>query len=243
MTLLLFLLVLNPQGSDPQTLWQEANRAYQDGRFSDASAQYEVLIEEGIHNGMLHFNLANAYFKQQKIGLAVLHYLKARKYLPGNKDITANLEMAMAQRKDLIEGEDEAFMSSYDSVLRRIDYSTVFTLSAFFLILAAATLLWRIIRPDGGRWQIYVLVISGVWGILFGAGAYLQYNQLTRTDLAVLVAPKAEVRAGPATTEVISFTVHEGVRCRILDKTEGWYRIGLANGYNGWVPQQAVTII
>ena len=242
MTLLLLLLAF-VQDPSPQSLWDDANRAYKEGRFSDASAQYEVLLGEGIHNGMLHFNLGNAYFKQSKVGPAVLHYLKARKYLPGNQDISDNLAMAMAKRKDAIEGEEEAFMSAYDSVLRRIDYGTVFMLAALFLILAGITLLWRIIRQETARWLVYVLVISGVWGLLFGIGASLQYRQMTRTDLGVLVAAKAEVRAGPATTEVVSFTIHEGVRCRILDKTEGWYRIGLANGYNGWVPQQAVTVI
>jgi len=37
--------------------------------------------------------------------------------------------------------------------------------------------------------------------------------------------------------------VGEGARCRILDKTEGWLRIGLANGYNGWVPSRSVAQI
>ena len=61
--------------------------------------------------------------------------------------------------------------------------------------------------------------------------------------MGVLIAAKTDVRAGPVATETISFTIHEGVRCRIMGKTDGWLRIGLANGYNGWVPRASVAEI
>jgi len=240
--LLLFLALAVPDG-DPEAIWAQANRAYADGRFDDAIASYEVLLESGVHNGKLHFNLANAYMKEDQVGPAILHYLKARKYLPGDADVRANLALAEQARAELIEGEDEAFMAAYDSALRRLNYSTVFGMAAICLALAGLALAWRIVRPDTGKWLTYLLTIALVWGLIASTVTVMQYRQLTRDDLAVLVARVTEVRAGPARTETVSFTISEGARCRILDETEGWFRIGLANGYNGWVPQRSVSRI
>ena len=246
MILVLLLLLQNPDGAkraDFDNIWNDANERYQAGKFQEAASQYEILLEEDIHNGKLHFNIANAYFKQGILGRAILHYCKARKYLPGDKDVIENLKLADSQREDLIEDEDTAFLVGYDSLLRRLDYQMVFFLAAGLICLAGILLLLRILRNEMGRWLNYAIVFAAVWGLLFGIAASLQYGQLTRQDMAVLVADIADVRAGPATTETVSFTIHEGVRCRILDSTDGWYRIALANGYNGWVPARSVAII
>ena len=100
-----------------------------------------------------------------------------------------------------------------------------------------------IIRPHSGKWLGYVLVIGCIMGLSLTGMSFLQYKQLNRQDLGVLITQQAVMRSGPANTESENFTIHEGVRCRILDETDGWYRITLANGYNGWVPRAAVGII
>jgi len=240
----LFLLLSLVQLDDPEQVWTQANEAYEDGRFSEAQALYESLIKRDIHNGKLHFNLANAYLKNQRLGPAILHYCKARKYMPNDPDIAQNLALADAQRTDPpIEGEDEAFLMGFDRVVRALNYPTLFFLAAGLLVIAGLASLILVVRPFTGKWLGYVLVIAGVVGIFLSAVTYVQHRQLTRTDLGVVVSSRLDVRAGPATDETISFMVHAGIRCRILDETEDWLRIGLANGYNGWVPRTTVAKI
>lgn len=244
MILLCFLLLFNDiDGTQVESVWEEANRAYQAGDFTKASGLYEKLVQEGVHNGKLHFNLANAYMKQERLGPAILQYCKARKYLPNDPDVIANLNLVQSMRVDAIEGEDEAFMVGYDNILRSISPGAVQLLAMIFLALAGITGLGRILKPEMGKWLSYVLVISAVWGLIFTALAFMQHDRLDRRDLGVLIAEKTDVRAGPATTEAVSFTIHEGVRFRILGEAQGWYRIGLANGYNGWIPRSAGGVI
>jgi len=204
-SVLVLILCLSISEADPEAIWTMANQAYAEGRYNEAIVGYEALIEEGVYNGKLHFNLGNAYAKQDRIGLAMLHYLKARKYLPGDPDIAANLELVEQRRPEMIEGEDEAFMASYDALARRLSYPLVFYSAAFCLLLAGSATAWRLFRPEIGKWLTYVLVISLVWGLIASSVAVLQYQQRMRDDLGVLIAKTTDVRAGPAQTETISF--------------------------------------
>ncbi len=111
------------------------------------------------------------------------------------------------------------------------------------LIIGGLASLWLILKPTASKGVGYVMVIGCILGLCLTGIAFMQYKQLTRDDLGVLIANQAVMRSGPANTESENFTIHEGVRCRILDETEGWYRISLANGYNGWVPRASVGII
>ncbi|CAM2065595.1 SH3b domain-containing protein [Sulfidibacter corallicola] len=225
-------------------LWQEANQAYQEERFDIAAEKYESLLAEGAENGKIHYNLGNAYFKSQKLGKAILHYYRAEKFLPGDDDIHNNLTLANESRVDpIIENEDEAFLRSVDLLWNRMNYSTVFYLSLLFLVVGGLASLVIVIRPKSGKWLGYVMVIGATLGLLLMGTAFLQYRQLSRNDFAVILAAQVEVLAGPSTRETVNFTIHEGIRCQILDESPGWFRIRLANGYNGWVPRAVLEVI
>ncbi len=228
----------------PEALWSQANQAYQDGRYEDALTLYEDLLLSGVDNGKLHYNLGNAYQKTGHLGRAILHYSRAQKLLPGDPDVKANLEIANQMRVDpQIDEENEEFTQSLQTLSWRIGYRSIFFLALAFLCVAGLASLILVLRPATGKWLGYVLVVGGVLGLLFMGGAFLQHNQMTRKDFAVVVTRQVDVLSGPSTKESVSFTIHEGIRCKILDRTEGWYRIRLANGFNGWLPRQAVEII
>ena len=62
-------------------------------------------------------------------------------------------------------------------------------------------------------------------------------------ERAVLLVPRAEARSGPAESNPLLFTVHEGTTVTILDEREGWKRISLPDGLNGWVPAASVEAV
>ena len=41
-----------------------ANQNYEAGQFEQAAAGYEAIIEAGVRNSDVYYNLGNAYFKQ-----------------------------------------------------------------------------------------------------------------------------------------------------------------------------------
>lgn len=237
---LLFCLAL----ATPQESWQQGNEAYQQEDWAAAVQHYEAVLAEGQSNGKLHYNLGNAYFKNNQLGKAVLHYYRAEKLLPGDADIRNNLDIANQNREDpIIENEDEAFLSHINFIWRSVPYPVVFWACLIALTLAGLASLFIIAKPNTGKWAGYVLVIAGLLGVLLLGTAFLQHRQLVREDFAVILAAKVDVLAGPQARETVNFTIHEGIRCLILDETPGWYRIRLANGYNGWVPQSSLERI
>src|SRR5690606_10297253 len=131
-----------------ETLWLEANQAYEAGDYATAVRNYEALLAQGVQHGALHYNLGNAYFRGDRLGKALLHFYKAKKYLPGDKDVLNNLAVANKHRVDpQIENEDEAFGQSFDRLLRGFSYRKLFYLALTALILGGLASLGLILRP------------------------------------------------------------------------------------------------
>src|SRR4051812_31417158 len=72
-------------------LFVKANEAYHQQKFSDAKNKYEELVDSGLTNGNLYYNLANCYVKLNNNGLAMAYYLKAKELNPRDADIDSNL--------------------------------------------------------------------------------------------------------------------------------------------------------
>ncbi|MEO6026684.1 MAG: BatD family protein, partial [Candidatus Binatia bacterium] len=77
-----------------QTLFFQANTLYGDEHYPEAIAAYEKVLAAGIESGNLHFNLGNAYFKNGDVGHAILEYERARRTIPRDPDLHANLGYA-----------------------------------------------------------------------------------------------------------------------------------------------------
>ena len=90
--MILLFLILAMTGQE--TEWNFGNEAYREGDFEKAIAHYEQLITDGVRNGRVHYNLGNAYFKNEQLGPALLNYYRAEKLMPGDDDIRQNIEMA-----------------------------------------------------------------------------------------------------------------------------------------------------
>jgi tetratricopeptide (TPR) repeat protein len=236
----LFCFTLTPTSG----LWEEANQAYQDGNFEQAVTAYEELLNTGLRNGVLHYNLGNAYLKTENVGEALLHYYKAQRYMPNDADLLANIQIADQMRQDPeIEEEAEVVPPVFVSLVTILPYTLTFSLAALLLLIGGLVSLLLVFRPSTGKWAGYVLVLNWTFGLILMGMAFFQHHHLTRDDFAVILEEKVDVYAGPTQRESINFTIHEGIRCQILESEPGWYRIRLANGYNGWVPRTSLERI
>lgn len=238
MLLLLTLIVANQDA-----VWQVGNDAYRDGDFKKAITQYEQLIDDGVKSGRVYYNLGNAYFKAGELGPALLNYYRAEKLMPGDDDIRQNIEMANETRRDpVIESERAGLGMAVDKFFFGLSYQHLFLIAFVLLCVAGLAAIPLSLGKKHRVWG-YVLVIAGVLGLALGAVTMLQYQRLTANDAAVVMVNQTDVLAGPAPSEPVNFTIHEGIRCQILEQQPGWYRIRLANGYNGWLPQSDVEKI
>jgi tetratricopeptide (TPR) repeat protein len=80
-----------------EELLREAERAYHEGQFQEASVHYRRLVERGAASGAVFYNLANAELRLGEVGWAVLFYRRAALLLPRDADIKENLRIARAR--------------------------------------------------------------------------------------------------------------------------------------------------
>ncbi|MCM8787571.1 MAG: tetratricopeptide repeat protein, partial [Candidatus Omnitrophica bacterium] len=70
--------------------FNEAAILYENRDYDKAIQKYNFILESGYENGNLYYNLGNCYFKKGKLGLAILNYEKAKRFIPFDRDLKTN---------------------------------------------------------------------------------------------------------------------------------------------------------
>jgi len=227
-------------------LYQKGNEAYQKGKYEEAISEYQQILKMGYESPQLYYNLGNAYYKLHKIGPAVLYYNRALKLAPRDEDIRHNLELVNLRVVDRIPSIPELFYIRYFKSFQNLfGTGTLFWITAVFYVLTILFIvLALLVRNRGFRklsrrlaWALGIVFI--VFAFTLGAKAWAQ----THTLEAVVLAPKVDVKSAPAKDGTLVFSLHEGVKVRIEQKTNGWFEIKLADGKEGWLPAKTVGMI
>lgn len=222
----------------------EANLLYEEGRFSEAANRYQSLVDAGVQEGRLYYNLGDAYFKLNDLGRAILNFRRAQRLLPRDSDVAANLELARAQTIDRIEIEKEAF---FIRLVRRVVGWTTLNEAAIL-----ALTLWVVLCGLG---IAAILVRKGRRVLLYGTAtvAFLLFFGLISIGIrlldergqppAVIVGTEVKVRSGPGQDYLTEFTLHVGAEVRVVERRTEWKRIALPGDLQGWAPSDAVIEI
>ena len=109
--ILFFLLfvstVITAQTADE--LFQKANALYQENKFEEAIKMYEKIETKGVTSSALYYNIANCYYKLNKVAPTIYNYEKALKINPLNEDALNNLVFAKRLTIDAIEEVPKSF--------------------------------------------------------------------------------------------------------------------------------------
>ena len=97
-TLILLTAVFNMISAS--SLTQEADSAYMNDDFIKAAKLYEEIAANEGTSSNLFYNLGNAYYRQGKLGLAILNYERALRLDPSNKDARTNLAFVNSKITD-----------------------------------------------------------------------------------------------------------------------------------------------
>src|SRR5260221_1730054 len=89
--ILVWLLGLSAVRAAPSDDLKAANQLYDAGKFAEAAAAYEKIEPKTAH---VYYNLGNAWFRQNKLGLSVLNYAQAHRLAPRDPVILANIKFA-----------------------------------------------------------------------------------------------------------------------------------------------------
>ena len=220
--------------------YQEGNRLYQEGDFEGALASYLRLVEAGFESGEVYYNIGNTYFKLGDVAPSILYYERARRLLPGDEDVQANLDLARSLTVDEIEPLPRFWLFSamqwWVGLLPRMLLIAV--VAASYLVGTGVVLL--LILKRGAQvavWGRRIALVSGVVFFLFGLNLAVRELELGQAQEAVVLQLQVDVLSAPLDDETLTiFTVHEGTKVRIDRLSEEWAEVALEDGRVGWVP-------
>ncbi|NQS98987.1 MAG: tetratricopeptide repeat protein [candidate division Zixibacteria bacterium] len=236
--LLLLISALDAMAEDVlEKEFIRANNLYRDGNFPEAITLYSEIIQAGYDSGKLHYNLGNAYYKNGELGSAILHFEKAKKFLPRDDDLADNLKMAQMRVADRIDTPRLAVWKFFEGVR---DYFTLRSLAIITLILYLITLGLAagyyfqskgVLKRSAFYLIVPVLICFLLFAVVFGVRLWREAN----VREAIIVADKVEIVSAPDQGAQGLFSLHEGVKVRILQELPPWAEIALPDGKRGWV--------
>ncbi|MBP2681726.1 MAG: hypothetical protein H6Q78_1589, partial [Candidatus Krumholzibacteriota bacterium] len=90
----------SPGPSRLKDLFAEGNALYEAGDYESAIDRYTSVVKAGVADKDLYYNLANAYYKIDDLGRAVLFYERAHRVAPRDRDVRENLGLVRSQLRD-----------------------------------------------------------------------------------------------------------------------------------------------
>ncbi len=223
------------------TLFLEGIKEYKAGKFEIAAHKFEKIALNGIKNGELYYNTANAFLKAGNLGKAVLWYERAKKLIPFDADLKFNLDYTQDKLKDIKESKPLNFAdifffwkNYFSSDL--IKYSAIFLSFVFFLYASTRVINRKKILTTSGS---LVLILF----LLVFSTALFDYDKTYNSNAAVIILEKVSVRSGLSVDSTELFILHAGTKIRV-DKTKNEFlRISFSKDKIGWVKKSDAIII
>lgn len=207
------------------------------GDYASAASTGIALIDAGLVNADVYYNLGNALFKQGDLPGAILAWRRAELLAPRDGDIDANLAHARRSTRDRIELAPQLGVLFWRDSLSPVEQSWG---AAIFAALLGALMLLRRARPDAN------IAIPGllcaVPAVLLTISTVAELRELAETPGGVVQAERVEVRSAGA-GGVVLFELHAGAEVELRERVAGQVQVALPDGRRGWVAADAVAVV
>lgn len=226
------------------TLFDAANKAYNDGNYQEAILQYKSILETGNHSAAIYYNLGNAYYKSNAIGPSVYYFEKALQLSPNDKDILNNLDFARNMTIDAIEPLPKTQLSKFvGKITGRFTYNQWAWIAVICGFLCVISFLLYQFAYQSLKKRIYFLISVIAFLFILGtvAIAFQQYAKAQKDRPAIIFATETTVKSEPNLRSDEVFVLHEGTKVQILDTVESWKKIQLIDGKIGWIIAEDVN--
>ncbi len=231
----------------PAAIFRRANELYEKGQLAVAANGYKYLIDQGIQNGHLHYNLGNTHFRLGELGKSIVEYERALQYMPRSQDIQHNLEFVrdLMVDEELKPKEYGGTVGFLLNLQRSLNLRESLILFAVVLWLTCIAYSIRILFPAShlvrrtGWLRVTMLIVLLFCSFSVGAKVY----RAEMMDRGVVLASETEARIGPGKDYSGAFTLHEGTMVELELFRPSWVRVRLPNGLTGWLQRKDLEVI
>ncbi len=236
----------NAFAEDNTIVFDSANASYAKGDYEKAIKQYESLVTNNAVSTELYFNLGNAYYKTNNIGLAILNYERAKKINPDDADLKTNLKLANQKTEDKIDAAPQLFLSEWKNGIIDIFDEKTWSIICILLFVVSIVLIGLYILSQNyffkklGFFGACFLFILSIMTFFLAQNKY----ELTKNSSdAIVVSGTATVSGSPNEKGTKLFILHEGTKVEITLEQNDWTEIKIANGNVGWIKSSQIEKI
>lgn len=211
--------------------------------FRRASNRYQLLIDDGVKNGNLWYNLGNAQLQSGEIGESIAAYRSAERFIPSNGRLSTNLQYARSLVNNPVSNDDAT------SLIHRL--TTLHTAVPIHLRLTATVVFWiacwvfismRLCTKVQyfKTISIVLAIVTLVLGTSVGVDLLGQHQ-----EYGVVVEDEVIVRKGNGMNYAPMFVqpINEGIEFEIIEFRSNWLHIRLQNGAQGWIQMKDAQIV
>lgn len=235
--LLFYCLLHSRTGAEVPSHFEQANRLYEKGSFSEAASLYESMIKSGRQSASIYFNLGNAYFKKTELGRALFNYRRAERLAPRDPDIQANLRFT----RERVDGGLSLSPSVWRRALHYFTLNEISTVCALLFWAWAALVCLVQFRP---KLQTKLRGVGLIMGSLLACALLLLVISYisSRERIAIVANSQAKVHLGPLPESQTAFTAADGSELKVLAERKDWIQVSDRSNRSGWVASTNVLI-
>ncbi len=209
--------------------------------YRESAAGFNALVDAGLHNAALEYDLGNVYFRLGELGRAIVHYRRALRLAPADQRLDANLRYARDRVEPPIAPSGQHRLAR-QFLFWHYETSLAQRTTALLILTAVG---WGLLFAWLG-WRRRPLAVMGLVGVALslaaGVSVRWQIEDEARQPHAVIVADQQYLRLGrgEGSDLAIKQPLGSGVELRILQQRGGWIEVRLANDQTGWLPADSV---
>lgn len=214
-------------------------------QFRLAAKRFARVIDGGMVNGHLEYNLANCHLQSGDVGLAILHYRRAERLIPRDPLLRANLSMARSRCLTSIPASRgnrflrNLFFWHYQTSLPgRAKAAIVFYMLLWLLLTARNFIRHRAIAIGIIACAVVATAAAGSTAAAYWMDRHAPVGVVTDMDVVVHKGP------GDGYPRKFEQPLQPGVEFTRREATlAGWWRIELADGKSGWIARPHAELV
>ncbi len=248
-----------------EIIFNEASKSYRDGLalaetnvvdakdlFLQAAKKYQLLVNSGISNADLYFNLGNSYLQSDQLGRAIANYERALKLQPDNRQFQANLNAAQTMVQT--EATPQELTSLDKGLLLKLKSGNAVLIkmvgqqAMIVLIVLSSLTFWGlvILRTMGHQLSLWkCATLPGLLLMVSLVSMHFHTENTAQQGNAVIVEQRLQLHEGDGErfTEVAVLDSAEGHRVQTLAHRGSWTQIQTTHGHIGWVPDHVLELL
>jgi tetratricopeptide (TPR) repeat protein len=240
---LVYLFFLITQVFFAQTGFENGNTLYKQGNYQEAIDAYETVFRSQKQSPELYFNVANCYYKLNKVAPSIYNYEKAILLNPEFEAAKNNLEIAKKLQIDDIKiipkvgiGKMLQNLTStfhYDTwAWISVSLGLLFLLFFIGYYFSEASLIKRILFS--GMLVVLILILICV------SSAITEKSHSENEKPAIIFAEVTQLLMLPKPSSKQIMKLHEGTKVFVLSSEKEYKKVQLTDGVLGWIESNSI---